>query len=175
MNTQEKEQVVQELSTRFSKAPAAFVVHYQGCTCEELTGLRNDLRPSGAKFAVVKNTLAKLAVQRTSAAKLADVFDGPTAVVWSGKDAVAPAKLLSHFSKTKESFAVKAGVFEGNVLDAAGVQSLATMPSKEELTAKLLGLLNAPAIQLLRMLNAPAASLVRALEAWRAELEKKEK
>jgi large subunit ribosomal protein L10 len=175
MNTQEKEQIVQELSTRFSNSPAAFVVHYQGCTCEELTGLRNDLRPSGAKFAVVKNTLAKRAVEGTHAAKLADVFDGPTAVIWSGKDPVTPAKLLSNFTKAKESFSVKAGVFEGNVLDAAGVQSLATLPSKEELIAKLLGLFNAPAIQLLRMLNAPAASLVRVLDAWRAELEKKEK
>ncbi len=173
MNIGQKEQSVGELQSLFKGAPAAFLVDYQRCTCQELTTLRRDLRPSGAKLAVVKNTLARLAVAGTPAEKLSNSFEGMTAVVWSGADPVAPAKVLSTFAKSKESFSIRGGVFEGALLDQAGVQSLATMPSKEEMQSKLLALINAPAVQLLRMLNAPASSLARLLEAWRAEIEKK--
>mgnify|MGYP001082143711 CR=1 FL=1 len=174
MNTQEKEQVVGDLSSRFAGAPAAFLVDYMGCTCQEITNLRNELRSSGASFAVVKNTLARRAAAGTQAEKLAGMFEGMTAVVWSGDDVAQPAKLLNNFAKSKESFSIKAGVFEGEMLDAKGIEALASMPSREELISKLLALLNAPAIQLLRMINAPAASLARLLEAWRVEIEKKD-
>lgn len=173
MNSQEKEQVVADIHTRFANAASAVVVDYQGCSCEELTGLRNGLRSSGAQFSVVKNTLAKLALKGTEAEGLADVFVGPTAVIWSAEDPVAPAKAISDFAKSKEAFSVKGGVIDGQVVDAAGVAMLASMPSKEEVLAKLLALINTPATRLLQTMNEPASSLVRVLDSWRSKLEEK--
>ncbi|MCB0324484.1 MAG: 50S ribosomal protein L10 [Bdellovibrionales bacterium] len=173
MNFQEKEAAVADLVGRFENAAATFLVDYKGCGCAELTALRRELRPAGADFAVVKNTLAKRAIADTGAEGLAENFVGPTAVVWSSTDPVSPAKILSNFSKKQESFAIKAGFVDGQVVDSAGVDALASLPSREELLAKLLALMNAPAVQLLQMMNAPAAQLVRTLEAWRVELEKR--
>lgn len=173
MNIQEKQAAVEELGVRFSGAPASFLIQYKGCSCAELTTLRKELRPHGASFAVVKNTLAKRALGEAVASKLEDALQGPTGVVWAGADPVLPAKVLSKFAKGKEHFSVKAAVVEGKVIDSAGVESLASLPSREELFAKLLAVINAPAIKLLQTINAPAGQLVRLLEAWRAELEKR--
>lgn len=174
MNFQEKEQSVAEMKAQFTGAAASFLVQYQGCSCTELTQLRKDLRPSGARFAVIKNTLAKLAVADTDAAALNEAFDGPTAVVWSESDPVTPAKVLTKFAKDQESFAIKAGLVDGRFIDVKEIETLAQLPSREEVLAKLLALINAPATQLLQMVNAPASSLVRLLGAWQSELEKKE-
>ena len=174
MNLQQKEQIVGQVGERFQESGAAFVVDYQGCSCSALTGLRNELRPTGSKFAVVKNTLVKRAISGTDVDELSKVLEGPTAVVWAGEDPVAPAKVLAKFAKDQESFSIKAGIVEGKVVDAAQVAQLATMPSREELYAKLLALMNAPATQLVQMLNAPASSLARLLGAWKSELEKQQ-
>lgn len=171
MDSQEKEQVVAELNQRFVQAGAAFLVKYQGCTCQELTGLRNDLKPAGAKFAVVKNTLASRAVKGTEAEVLADLFDGPTGVVWAGEDPIVSAKAVSTFAKGKEHFAIAGGVFEGKLLNGEDVQALAALPGKNELIANLLSLINAPATRLLQTINAPASSLARVLDGWRAKME----
>ena len=174
MNLQQKEQAVSQLNAQFTAAAASYLVDYQGCSCAELTQLRSDLRPTGAKFAVVKNTLAKRAVAETSAAGLEEVLQGPTAVVWSESDPVTPAKILTKFAKDKESFSIKAGVVDGRVVDLAEIETLAKLPSREELFAKLLAVINAPATQLLQVMNAPAGNLARLLGAWKGELEKKE-
>ena len=104
---------------------------------------------------------------------LDDFFSGPTAVIWAKEDPISPAKILTKFAKDAEGFSVKGGLFDGEVLDPSRVKDLASMPSKEEIQAKLLSLLNAPATQLLRLLNAPGTKLAGLLEAWRGELEKK--
>lgn len=174
MNIQEKKQSVAELSVKFKNSQAAYLVEYKGCTCSELTSLRRELRASGADFAVVKNTLARKASSDTGAKVLADLFKGPIAVIWANKDPVLPAKIVTNFAKAKECFIVKGGSFEGQVLSPQDVEAMSKLPSKEELWAKLLSLINAPAIALLRTINAPASSLLRVLEAWRAELEKKQ-
>ncbi len=174
MNLQEKEAAVADLRARFSESSSAFLVDFKGCSCADLTGLRNDLRPAGAEFAIVKNTLAKRAVAETDVAELDGQFIGPTAVIWSKTDPVMPAKLLTKFAKDQETFVVKAGVVDGQVVNESEIDSLAKLPSKEELIAKLLALLNAPATRLLQTMNAPASELVRLLEAWRAEIEKKD-
>lgn len=173
MNFQEKQEAVADLNRRFSENAAVFLVGYQGCSCFQLTGLRRQLKPSGADFAIVKNTLAKRALEDAGVADLLSHFEGPTAVVWSKTDPVTPAKILTKFAKDEEKFQIKAGVVDGKVVNAVDVDSLASLPSKEQLFAKLLGLINAPATRLLQTMNAPASSLVRLLEAWRAELEKK--
>ncbi len=171
MNFQEKEQAVVDLNTRFTGSAASFLVDYQGCSCSDLTKLRGDLRPTGAVFAVVKNTLAKRAVAETDAAGLDVALEGPTAVVWSEVDPVSPAKILTKFAKKQEGFSIKAGVVDGKVVSLSEIESLAELPSREELLSKLLALINAPATQLLQVMNAPAGGLVRLLGAWKEKLE----
>lgn len=173
MNLQEKEQLVGEVTESFSGAAAAFLVDYRGCSCSALTSLRKELRPSGAKFSIVKNTLLKRAVEGTDAAGLESVLTGPTAVVWTSEDPVTPAKVVAKFAKSQETFSVKGAVVEGKVVEASAVAELAELPSRDELLAKLLSVINAPATQLLRTINEPAAQLARLLGAWEKELEKK--
>jgi large subunit ribosomal protein L10 len=177
MNAQreQKQETVSKLNERFAAAPAAILVDYQGTSCEDLTSLRRDLRPSGAVFSVVKNTLAKRAVEGTPAEGLREIFQGPIAVVWTGEDPVSPAKILKGFAKTSPGFKLKAGVVEGEVVDSSGIEELASLPTKEELISKLLALINAPATQLLRTINEPACSLARVLAAWKDKLEQGEK
>lgn len=174
MNFQEKEQLVGEVGEYFASSGAAYLVNFEGCSCQSLTELRSELRPSGAKFAIVKNTLIKRAVAGTDAEGIGEGLVGPTAVVWAGEDPVAPAKVISKFAKAQDSFSIKSGLIDGKVIDAAGVGQLAELPSKEELLSKLLALINAPATQLLQTINAPAAQVVRLLGAWQSELEKKD-
>ena len=174
MDFGQKEHVDAAVSKALENSQAAFVVHYQGCTCADLTDMRGKLRENGADFQVVKNTLLKRAVEGTDAAGLSALFEGPTAVIWAKDGVVDPAKIITDFAKDKETFAVRGGVVDGEIVDENGVEALAKLPSKAELQAKLLALFNAPAVQLLRMLNAPASSLVRLLAAWRDELEKRE-
>lgn len=173
MNSVEKQEIVAELAKKFAASKASFVADFQGCTCQDLTDLRRKLRASGASMAVVKNTLAKRAVVGTSAEKLAVQFRGPMAVIWADEDPVGPAKIISGFAKAKENFKLKAGVFEGEVIDRNGVENLASLPSKEELYSNLLALINAPATKLLQTINAPGTQLARVLEAWRKKLEEK--
>ena len=168
---QQKEARVQELNDKFAQATSAVLVDYKGSSCDELNTLRSELRPSGAEFAVVKNTLAKLAVKGTQAEKLVDDFVGPVAVVWSGEDPVTPAKVLAKHAKDNEVFNLKSAVLDGELLDESGINNLASLPSKEELLAKLLSLINAPAVQLLRTINAPASQTVGVLGAWQRKRE----
>ena len=173
MNSVEKQEMVTELAQKFASSSASFVADFQGCNCQDLTSLRRKLRASGASMAVVKNTLVKRAIAGTSSEQLAAQFKGPMAVIWASEDAIGPAKILAGFAKQQEKFKLKAGVFEGKVIDKNGVENLASMPSKEELYSNLLALMNAPATRLLQTINAPGTQVARVLEAWRAKLEEK--
>ena len=170
MNLEKKESEVAYISEQFAKAQAAFLVDYKGCSCSELTELRAELRKSGSRLKVLKNTLSKRALGETSITALGEHFIGPTAVVWTDEPPVA-AKVVSKFAQDNESFELKAGVVDGEVIAPAEVDTLAKLPSKEELIAKLLSLINAPATRLLQTVNAPAGQLVRLLGAWRDKLE----
>ena len=173
-NLEKKHKVVSELSEKFKSSGATFVADYKGCSCQELTNLRAKLTEKGASMAVVKNTLAKRAVEGTESEKLLSEFIGPVAVIWSNEDdPVSPAKILDGFAKEQEKFELKSAVFEGQLLDQSGVKNLASMPSKEELFAKLLALMNAPATKLLQTINAPGAQVVTVLNAWKGKLEEK--
>ncbi len=178
MQTQEKQVVIEELTGAFQGASATYFVDYRGCTCSELTAVRGKLRTTSSKFQVVKNTLAKRALKEVKeASNFLDALDpflkGPTAVVWAEKDPVQSAKVLVDFAKENQKFQLKAGIVDGALVSAADIEALSKMPSKEELQAKLLGLLNTAVAQVLRVVNAPGTQLVRTLEAWRGELEKK--
>ena len=169
MNSEQKQQAVERMNREFAVAQATYLVNFQGCTCAQLTGLRVKLRPLGAKISVVKNSLSQRAVVDTPASPLKDLFVQPTAVIWA-KNPVGAAKVIIDFAKEEEKFTLKGGVVYGSVVDAVGIESISSMPSREELIAKLLYLLNAPATKLLQTINAPAAQLVQLLETWRAKL-----
>jgi len=173
MNSAEKNALTTEFAEAFAAAGASFLVSYQGTKTEDLTKLRRSLRPSGAKLRIVKNTLAKKALKGTAGEKLEDLLAGPVAVIWAKTDPVGPAKILAEFTKTVETFQVKGGVVDGQVVNAKAVAELAKLPSKEELLSKLLALINAPATKLLQTINAPASQLVGVLGAWQRKLEEK--
>jgi large subunit ribosomal protein L10 len=173
MNSAEKAALTEEFAQAFSGAGASFLISYQGTKCAELTKLRRNLRPAGAKLKIVKNTLAKRALAGTAGEQLNDLLAGPVAVVWAAEDPVSPAKIISDFSKNVETFVVKGGIVDGQVVNAAAIGDLAKLPSREELLAKLLSLINAPATKLLQTVNAPSSQLVRTLDAWRGKLEEK--
>lgn len=172
MNIQQKEGVVASIAEQLRVTQAAFLVDYKGTSCADLSGVRKQLRRAGASFVVTKNTLVKRAIQDTKAEGLSSYLKGPTAVVWA-EDPVEPAKILTEFAKDKDSFTVKGAYVDGSVVSAQDVEALAKMPSKAELQARLLALINAPATQLVRLMNTPATNLARLIDAWRAELEKR--
>ena len=173
-NVAVKEKVVEDLGQSFAAVQAAYLVEYKGCKAEAIRALRRELNNNGASMLVIKNTLAKRAIKgKGELEKLSEFFQGPTAVIWSEQDAILPAKIIFKFSKSQELFKIKAGIIEGGVVDGAGIESVATLPSREELICKLLALINTPATQLLRVVNAPAQQLVRLLGAWKDKLESK--
>lgn len=169
----QKEQLISKLNQNFTGAQASFLINYQGCTCADISGLKRKLKPMGADIAVIKNTMASRAVGGTSMEKLQNLMTGPTAVVWANEDIVAPAKILKDFGKDRESFKIKGGFVDGQVVDGAAIGALAELPSKEQLLSTLLALINAPATRLLQTINAPAQQLVGLLDAWRGKLEGK--
>ena len=143
LNLDDKKAVVAEVSAQVANAQTIVVAEYRGIEVGDLTKLRASARKSGVYLRVLKNTLVRRAVADTSFAGLADHMSGP--LIYSiSKDAVAAAKVLHDFAKTNDKLVLKAGCYAGNVLDKASVQALASIPSREELLAKLLGVMKAP-------------------------------
>lgn len=167
MNRSEKTQEISELSERFSKAKAAFIVDFKGMNVEQVTSLRKKLRPVGAEMKVVRNTLAKRALMEHPATQgaLSDSLVGTNAVVFAYDEAAGPAKLLSDFAKDVEQFQLKLGVMDGNKLDTEMIKYLATLPSKDVLRAQLLGALAAPMSKFVGTLNAVPSGFARLLNA----------
>lgn len=155
LNLQEKQAVVAEVSAQVAQAQTIVLAEYRGIEVAEITKLRADARKAGVYFHVLKNTLARRAVQGTPFEALADKMVGP--LVYSiSADAVAAARVVYDFAKTNEKLAIKAGAYNGKMLDKAGVNALATVPSKEVLLAQLCGLLQSPVSGLARVLGAVA-------------------
>lgn len=139
-----KKQIVAELTEKMQNSVSGVIVSYAGITVADDTKLRADLRKAGVEYAVIKNTMTKRACENVGYGDLANVLDGMTAVALSKDDAVAPAKILKEYADKIESFELKAGFVEGKALDKAGVEELASIPSKEVLIGKLLGSIQAP-------------------------------
>ncbi|HEY4441676.1 MAG TPA: 50S ribosomal protein L10 [Candidatus Elarobacter sp.] len=167
MPTAKKEATIEELREQIASAKNLFFTNYQGLTVEEISKLRNELRKDGSTYGVVKNTLFKRAAGDELAAQLDAILAGPTGVVFAGEDPVAPAKAIKTFSDSTKPVAVKAAYVDGKLIDAAQVTALAALPSKQELRAKLVGLLAAPSTRLVQVLSANQSALVRVLEAIR--------
>ena len=134
-----KKPVVEEISAGIKDAQTVVLVDYRGLTVAEDTELRNQLRQAGVEYCVLKNTMINLATKEMGFADLAAHLEGPTAVAFGYEDMIAPAKILSDFSKAKKKMTIKCGICDGAYLDQAGVAALANLPSKEVLIAKIMG------------------------------------
>ncbi|MFO0996836.1 MAG: 50S ribosomal protein L10 [Alphaproteobacteria bacterium] len=165
MQRAQKEQLVTELHRTIGDATMMVVTHYAGLTVAESTDLRRRMRQAGAGYKVTKNRLAKRAVVGTRFEPLASLFVGPTAIAFS-KDPVAAAKVAVQYAKENEKLTIVGGAFGDQVLDAEAVKMLASLPSLDELRARLLGLLQAPATRIATVLQAPASQLARVMSAY---------
>ena len=148
-----KQPIVQAIADDIKDAQSVVLVDYRGLTVAQETELRKQLREAGVIYKVCKNTMMKRAFEGTEFAGLEEYLEGPSALVVSKDDATAPARIICKFAKTAEALEVKAGVVEGNVYDAAGINELSKVPSREELLSKLLGSLQSPITNLARVLN----------------------
>jgi len=172
MNRTEKQQLIDELHKEFESSPHAVLVEFKGLSVPAATEFRKRMRASGARYRVVKNSLALRAAKGTALEQLESKLEGTTGIAYSVEDPVALAKVLMDFAKDHPALAVKAGVVSGSqVLDAAGVKTVSTMPGLPELRARLLGLLQAPATQLVRLLGTPGNQLARVMKAHQEKLE----
>jgi ribosomal protein L10 len=170
LNREEKAAVIEEVSAQVAQAGSIVLAEYRGLTVEKITQLRKQARESGVYLRVLKNTLVRRAVKDTPYEKLADQMVGPLMYGISA-DPVAPAKLIASFAKANDQLVVKGGAMPNVVMDVAGVQALATMPSREELLAKLLGTMQAPVATFVRTLNEVPTKFVRGLAAVRDKQE----
>jgi large subunit ribosomal protein L10 len=166
LSMEEKQAVVQEIAAQVAKAQAIVLAEYRGLEVGNMTELRRRARRSGVYLRVLKNTLARRAVKDTPFAKLADVMVGPL-VYGISSDPVAPAKVMNEFAKGNEKFVIRAGAMPNAVISAREVAALASMPSREELLAKLMGTMQAPLAQFVRTLNEVPSRFVRAVAAVR--------
>ncbi len=171
MNREEKGTMVSELQESFSKAQVALVASPQGLTVAEVTRLRRELRKVGGEFKVAKNTLARLAVKETAYAPITDLLQGPNGFVFGYSDPISVAKVLVKYSEENAKLTIQGGVLDGSRLDAEAVTGLAKLPSREALIGQLLGLLQAPAVQLLRTIQEPGARAARLIDRLRAKAE----
>ncbi len=166
MNREEKQRVVEQLHAAWSEASAGVVTHYRGLTVAEMGELRRKLREAGVRMQVVKNTLARRAAEGTDFAAAGELFTGPTAIAY-GDDPVGLAKALAEFAKGNKALEIIGGVLDGKRLEKADVVSLASLPPREVLLAKLMGTMQGPVSGFVRALNEVPASFVRTLAAIR--------
>ena len=168
MDRLEKANLVTELNASLATIGVVVVARNLGMTVAQSTDLRTKMREAGASYKVTKNNLAKLAIQGTPYESIGSMLTGPTAFATS-TDPVAAAKVAVEFAKTNDKFELVGGAMGDTLLDVNGVKALATLPSLDELRAKILGLVQAPATKLVQIVQAPAGQLARVLGAYAAK------
>ncbi len=165
MDRAEKKELVASLQQVFSTTNVVVVCHYSGLTVAQMSALRRQMRQAGASVKVAKNRLARIALEGTDVSSIASLLKGPTLIAHSG-DPVAAPKVASDFAKANEQLVILGGAMGTTALDPNGVRALATLPSLDELRAKLVGLIQAPATKIAQVVNAPAAKLARVFAAY---------
>ncbi len=165
MSRAQKEAEIKQLNERFSNDELVVVTHYSGLTVADMSALRGELRKEGGSFKVTKNSLAKRAIKGTRFEALGDMFTGPTGVATS-QDPVAAAKVAHNFAKDNDNLVILGGALGEMILDVEGVESLAKLPSLDEIRSKLVGLLQTPAQKVAGVLQAPARDLVGVTQAY---------
>lgn len=168
MPTRQKAKTIDELSEQLARARLVIVTDYRGLKVADLQTFRSNLRPSGGEFHVAKNTLTRIAAGKVGISGLDPFLEGPSGLVFAFEDAVQTAKAVSDFVRTSRVLSVKGGLMDDRAVTAAEVDAIATLPSKEELQAKLLGMLISPMTRTLGVLTGPSRSMVYLLNA-RAE------
>jgi len=164
----EKATAVATLHEVFSKASVVVVAQYSGLTVAQMQRLRKQAREQGASVQVAKNRLAKIALEGSDVASIAPLLKGPALIAFSG-DPIAAPKVAVDFAKTHEQFVILGGAMGTTALDPNGVKALAALPSLDELRAKIVGLIVAPATKIAQVVNAPAAKLARVVGAYAAK------
>lgn len=168
MDRAQKQEAVATLKQTFSEANVVVVTRNLGLSVAQSTQLRNKMRDAGAAYKVAKNTLTLIAVEGTRYAPLSDMLTGPTALATSS-DPVAAAKAAVDFAKTNDRLEIVGGAMGDTLLDVNGVKALAELPSLDELRAKIVGLVQAPATKIAQLVNAPAGKLARVVGAYAAK------
>ncbi len=177
MPTEKKAKRISELEETFGKSRAGVITDYRGIRTPDLTALRVKLRQSGLEIKIVKNTLARQAVEKAGRPDLKKIFEGPTAVTLGYKDDVTAAKVITEYVRaTRDSpIKIKGGFLGTSLITAAQVTTLATLPSREILIARVLGGMQAPISRLVGQLSAPFQGFVGVLSARKKQLEEAEK
>jgi large subunit ribosomal protein L10 len=171
VNRAQKAEFIEDVRGRFEAAPLVVLTDFKGSTVAQMDALRRSLEEAGGQFQVVKNTLSRIAVAETEMAPLAEHFRGNVGVVFAGEDPIAIAKSFRDQVKANDKLQVKAGFFEGDVLDATGVAAVADLPSREELLAKLLQTIQEGPRQVLGVIQGPARDLLYLLRNYESKLE----
>jgi large subunit ribosomal protein L10 len=161
----EKAELVEALKKVFQTTSVVVVAHYSGLTVAQMQTLRKQMKQAGAQVKVAKNRLAKIALEGADVAAIASLLKGPTLIAYSG-DPVAAPKVAVDFAKANEQFVILGGAMGKTTLDLNGVKALAALPSLDELRAKIVGLIQAPATKIAQVVNAPAAKLARVVQAY---------
>jgi large subunit ribosomal protein L10 len=160
-----KKQAIDDLNGVFKDIGVAVVAHYSGLTVAQMQVLRRQMKQAGAALKVSKNRLAKIALEGTDVVSIAPLLKGPT-VIATSKDPVAAPKVAIEFARTNEQFVILGGAMGKTTLNPDAVKALASLPSLDELRAKIIGLLVAPATKIAQLTNAPAAKLARVVQAY---------
>lgn len=163
----EKAETVGAVHQLLKSAKMAIVTEYRGLSVAQMTRLRREIRDASGAYQVIKNTLVRRALRDTAFGDLEKLLEGPNGWVFAYEDPVMLSKALCKFADDNDKLRIKGGVFEGRFMDPAGVKVLSQMPSKPELQAKLLAMINAPATQLVRLIQEPGSRVVRLVESLR--------
>jgi large subunit ribosomal protein L10 len=164
MPTAQKAHAIEEIAESLQRAQLAVLTDYRGLKVGDLQALRSTLRPFGAQFHIAKNTLTRLAAERAGIEGLEPMLEGPLALLLAYDDVVGASKAITDFARTSRILTVKAGVLNSRVISAADVEALASMPSREVLLGKLLGMLASPMVRTVGVLSAPSRSLAYVMQ-----------
>ena len=168
MDRAAKKELVTALNGVFKDTGVVVVAHYSGLNVAQMQTLRRQMKHAGAAVKVAKNRLAKIALEGTDAAVIVPLLKGPTLIATSS-DPVAAPKVAIDFAKANEKFVILGGAMGKTALNPDGVKALASLPSLDELRAKIVGLIQAPATKIAQLLNAPAAKVARVVQAYAAK------
>ena len=164
MPTEQKTKAVRNLEKQARESTGLLITSFKALKTVEFNEIRAKLRPLKSEYHVVKNSLTRIALKNAGLEKLAEMLQGPTAIVLERGDAVAATKAVFEFAKTHENLKINGGIFEGKVLSAQELKAIASLPAREVLLAKLLGTLQAPMVNLVSVLQAPMRDLVGVLD-----------
>ena len=170
MDRAEKQQAIGELNAVFKAANVVVVAHYAGLTVAQMQILRKQMKQAGARVQVAKNRLAKIALEGTDVVSIAPLLKGPALIAYSG-DPVAAPKVAVEFAKGHERFVILGGAMGTTALNPESVKALASLPSLDELRAKLVGLIQAPATKIAQVVSAPGAKVARVVQAYASKSE----